>query len=329
MKIFSKDLLLLAGVKAEDVAQVACSDSATWYLTKLGELYGCGYNNYGQQGSGSTTSVTTFTKRADNVAQIACSSATTWYLTKSGELYGCGYNDYGQQGSGSTTTVTTFTKRADNVAQVACFLLTTWYLTKSGELYGCGSNSRGQQGSGYTTTDVSWSQPTLSSDGTLGSGELAVSPTSVYSSNYGWKAFDKSSSTQWLSAAQNNNSLPQSITIYTSKPIKISYITVNNRLTHSNTYPTAGYIYGGSTSSPATSLKYFTNSTSGAGSSWGISLSGNNNYFNYHKISFTSASFQSSTSNFGVSEISISAVYQTTALVDVKTFTKRDMPNAA
>lgn len=34
----------------------------------------------GQQGSGNTTDVTTFTKRASKVSQMACSTGATWYL---------------------------------------------------------------------------------------------------------------------------------------------------------------------------------------------------------------------------------------------------------
>lgn len=106
-------LLMMFKTKVEEVTHVACSDNTTWYVTKSGELYGCGRGNKGQQGNGSTSMVTTFTKRADNVAQVACFGGyTTWYLTKSGELYGCGYNYYGQQGNGSTDKVTIFTKHS-------------------------------------------------------------------------------------------------------------------------------------------------------------------------------------------------------------------------
>ena len=103
--------LLMTVKKTDKVIQIACPGDTTWYLTKSGELYGCGRGYYGQQGNGSTDNVTTFTKRADNVAQIACSSGATWYLTKSGEIYGCGSGGYGTQGNGSTDKVTTFTKR--------------------------------------------------------------------------------------------------------------------------------------------------------------------------------------------------------------------------
>ena len=147
---------LLAMVKKTvKVTQIACSGNTTWYVTKSGELYGCGYGSSGQQGSGSTDKVNTFTKRADNVAQVVCSDNTTWYVTNSDELYGCGKGVSGQQGSGSTDNVTKFTKRADNVAQVVCsgddyYNQTTWYVTNSGELYGCGSGSYGQQGNEST-----------------------------------------------------------------------------------------------------------------------------------------------------------------------------------
>ena len=145
--------LLMAGNNAGNVAQIACSDNTTWFLTKSGELYGCGDGYYGQQGNGSTSNVITFTKRADNVAQVACSNDTTWYVTNSGELYGCGDGENGQQGIDTgwrDTCVMNFTKRADNVAQVACSMETSWYITKSGELYGCGEGGYGQQGNGST-----------------------------------------------------------------------------------------------------------------------------------------------------------------------------------
>ena len=88
-----------------------CSDDTTFYLTTTGELYGCGNNQYGQQGDGTTTNVGTFTKRAENVEKIYISRFSTFYLTTTGELYGCGGNVRGQQGDGTTTEVRTFTKK--------------------------------------------------------------------------------------------------------------------------------------------------------------------------------------------------------------------------
>lgn len=125
--------------------------TSNWYLLN-GDLYGCGSNTYGQQGSGDTTSVTAFTKRASNVKDVWINSVSTWYITNDGDLYGCGRNNYGQQGSGNTTDVTTFTKRASNVKKVVGYgSESTWYIDNNGDLYGCGYNNYGQQGSGGTT----------------------------------------------------------------------------------------------------------------------------------------------------------------------------------
>ena len=138
---------------AENVRDVICYATATWYLTNDDELYGCGYNGHGEQGAGNTTNVTTFTKRAENVADVVCSDSVTWYITNDDELYGCGYNGSYNQGVYDDGDITTFTKRAENVKKVVCSLYTTWYINNNNELYGCGGNAYGQQGDG-TTTDV-------------------------------------------------------------------------------------------------------------------------------------------------------------------------------
>lgn len=130
-----------------------------WYITKDGDLYGCGDGSWGQQGSGAEDKVLTFTKRAENVKQVVCSEQTTWYLTNDGNLYGCGTCYSGVQGDGKNNIndkVTSFTLRATNVSYVACSHYTTWYITNDEDLYGCGSGSDGQQGNGsnsdYVTT---------------------------------------------------------------------------------------------------------------------------------------------------------------------------------
>ena len=45
------------------VTQVASSQYTTWLLDSTGHVWGCGQNSYGQQSSGSTDGVTTFTGR--------------------------------------------------------------------------------------------------------------------------------------------------------------------------------------------------------------------------------------------------------------------------
>ena len=74
--------LLFTKITGKVVAQVACSRATTWYLTADGDLYGCGNGGSGQQGSGGTSNVTTFTKIASGVSQVAPGNGdgvTTWY----------------------------------------------------------------------------------------------------------------------------------------------------------------------------------------------------------------------------------------------------------
>ena len=153
-----------AAIGREEVINiyVFSSSNTTWILTPKGEIYGCGHNNYGQQGSGdsgdTTERVLTFTKRASNVKDVICSDRTTWYIDNNNNLYGCGHNYFGQQGSGDTTDVLTFTKRASNVKDVICSNYTTWYIDNNNNLYGCGYNSTGQQGSGGTTNVLTFTK---------------------------------------------------------------------------------------------------------------------------------------------------------------------------
>ncbi|MBQ2285413.1 MAG: hypothetical protein II244_07080, partial [Clostridia bacterium] len=113
-----------------------------------GDFYLCGRNNYGQQGTGDTTNVTTFRKVAENVAQIVLTQYSSGYLTTTGDFYLCGWNNAGQQGTGDTTNVTTFRKVAENVAQVFLSNFTSGYITTTGDFYLCGANDAGQQGNG-------------------------------------------------------------------------------------------------------------------------------------------------------------------------------------
>ena len=152
---------------ASNVKDIACSVKTAWYVTNSGDLYGQGWNRYGQQGNGTTTDVSTFTKIAEGVKTVRCSSSMTWYINENDELFGCGQGNTGAQGNGGSSwssNVSVFTKRAENVDRVFPssmagvytydsydYYCVTWFITKDNELFGCGYNDYGQQGSGNTT----------------------------------------------------------------------------------------------------------------------------------------------------------------------------------
>ena len=135
---------------AYSVKDVFTSGQTSAYLDMQDNLYLVGGNTYGQQGNGTTTTVSRYRKVATDVQKVICTEYTTWILFKSGDLYGCGRNNYGQQGSGDTTDVLEFTKRAENVIDVAASNAHTSYINYKHELYRCGRNEFGQQGDGTT-----------------------------------------------------------------------------------------------------------------------------------------------------------------------------------
>lgn len=155
-------------LETENIKDIFDSGRTTWAITSSGKLYGCGNNDYGQQGTGSSgSSIGAFQQRlnGESVTKVACSLQTTWALTTDGELFGCGRNTYGQQGSGDTTNVTSFTQRLSDkrIADIFCNVPITWALTTDGELFGCGRNNYGQQASGDTANVLSFTQRTPSS----------------------------------------------------------------------------------------------------------------------------------------------------------------------
>ena len=138
--------------------KLVISSYTAWTITSDGKLFGCGDNEYGQQGVAPTIEgdeydeytvpIRTFTQRLTDqtVKDVACSSGTTWAVTTDGKLFGCGDNQYGQQGDGTTTDVTTFTQRLTDqtVKDVVCSTCTTFAVTTDGKLFGCGNNTWGQ-----------------------------------------------------------------------------------------------------------------------------------------------------------------------------------------
>lgn len=192
---------------------------------------------------------------------------------------------------------------ADHYLVTAYINGSTWY-----RLYSDGWIEQG----GYvatSATDMSWGQPTLSANGTLGGNSFAVAANSEHItggySNYAWKAFDKNDSTMWT--AGNNNSYPYTVTIYNPTPLKVSSILMSNRTDVSYT-ATSGSVLGSNDNSSYTTLCNWTNSTTGKKARWTINVS-SSNYYKYYKISIATATYTSQYTT-GAMQIDLTATYQ-------------------
>ena len=157
------------GAEIKNAFDIACSDYHTAVLRGSGELWQCGYNQYGQLGIvelNSEVGKHTFVHSKDsnnkvimNATAVSCNQHITAIIRENGELWMCGYNANGQLGTGETKsaeteTVSRFKRSRDNsgvisdAKAVSCGVTFTAVIRKNGELWQCGGNSFGQLGTG-------------------------------------------------------------------------------------------------------------------------------------------------------------------------------------
>src|SRR5579864_2711699 len=85
------------------IVSISCGYTHTIILTKLGELFACGSNNYGQLGVGIDSCQHPFQKlnwKIGFVTSVTCGKYHTVAVTRSGEIYSWGYNAFKQLGLG-------------------------------------------------------------------------------------------------------------------------------------------------------------------------------------------------------------------------------------
>ena len=137
-------------------------------LKKDGTVLGCGLNEYGQLGDGTTTNRNTLVQMTNvtNVKQIACGYNHTLILKNDGTVWGCGNNTKGQLGDGTTTTNrnTLVQMTTTDVKQITCGDAHTLILKNDGTVWSCGNNARGQLGNGTTTNRNTLVQMTNATD---------------------------------------------------------------------------------------------------------------------------------------------------------------------
>ena len=137
-------------------------------LKNDGTVWGCGYNNYGQLGNGTTTNRTTLVRmtNATDVKAIACGNYHSLILKNDGTVWSCGSNNNGQLGNGTNTDRTTLVRmtNATDVKAIACGSTYSLILKEDGTVWGCGRNNIGQLGDGTTTDSSTLIQMTNATD---------------------------------------------------------------------------------------------------------------------------------------------------------------------
>jgi alpha-tubulin suppressor-like RCC1 family protein len=137
--------------EGEAIDDVICGKNHTVIRTTHGRLLGCGSNQWGELGTGNTTSpmhpepMEHFGKAADarkthRVKQVAAGNAFTLVLAESGHVYGCGSDEFGQLAQrGQLPTVQVFQRDGSDALlrtkAVACGADYTALLTTKDDLF--------------------------------------------------------------------------------------------------------------------------------------------------------------------------------------------------
>jgi alpha-tubulin suppressor-like RCC1 family protein len=144
--------------------QIACGYEYSIFLTRNGEVFGCGECQYGQLGIGKKVATVTrpvkasfFEERGLIIERIACGFYHTICLTSKGRLYSFGHGHNGQCGVDISTdpeisTPILIEKLKDHfIINIATGGYHTVVMTRTNQIFAFGLNTSGQLGLGHTS----------------------------------------------------------------------------------------------------------------------------------------------------------------------------------
>uniref|UniRef100_A0A1L8DT79 Putative hect e3 ubiquitin ligase n=1 Tax=Nyssomyia neivai TaxID=330878 RepID=A0A1L8DT79_9DIPT len=137
-----------------DLEQAACGTSHTLLLTRQGEVFSCGNNDFGQLGHELSRKRPQFINALENytITQLSSGSMHSMALNEWGQVFTWGSDAHGQLGNELSTVQATprivRSLSTKNIVQIVCGHFHCLALTNSGEIFAWGSNDYGQLGIG-------------------------------------------------------------------------------------------------------------------------------------------------------------------------------------
>eukprot|EP01091_Cochliopodium_minus_P011532 TRINITY_DN3293_c0_g1_i1.p1 TRINITY_DN3293_c0_g1~~TRINITY_DN3293_c0_g1_i1.p1 ORF type:complete len:414 (+),score=73.73 TRINITY_DN3293_c0_g1_i1:18-1259(+) len=122
----------------------------TMIYTSNGDIYGAGYNSFGQLGISESANQHHFTKfkNEKDIVSIGVGHYTTYLLHENGDLYSFGHNDYGQIGDGTNVDMKEPYLVLQQVKKISNGYYTLIAEKFDGTFYGFGYNANGELGCG-------------------------------------------------------------------------------------------------------------------------------------------------------------------------------------
>ncbi len=152
------------------ISQVSIGDYHSIFVATNGNVYSCGYGNYGQLGHGDTSDKSTptliqyFVDESITISQVSAGNHHSIFLHTNSNVYSCGIGNSGRLGHGDTSDKSTptliqyFVDNTITISQVSTGSEHSIFLATNGNVYSCGSGSHRVLGHGNTSSK---STPTL------------------------------------------------------------------------------------------------------------------------------------------------------------------------
>ena len=164
-----------------------------------GNLFGMGYNAFGQIADGVPPGRSTPLFIAKNVKAVTCGYASSFFLKKDNYLWAIGDNQSGQLGDGTKINRGIPINIAENVSSFSTAGYHSLFIISNSFLYAMGNNSTGQLGTGSTNT--------ASSLPTFVTSNVNRVVTGGYYSDSGHSLFIKHDKTLWGMGENNTGQL--------------------------------------------------------------------------------------------------------------------------
>ena len=138
-----------------NVSQIAASGISSVFQSN-NKIYGCGYNGYGQLGTGNNLdqiNASVVFKHPPNIIQISCGFYHVLFLDDEGTVFSVGKNDSGQLGLGDTRNQNIL-NRINNIPPIrliSCASNSSFLIDYEGNIWSFGENLYAQLGHGNKT----------------------------------------------------------------------------------------------------------------------------------------------------------------------------------
>ena len=140
------------------ISLVSCGFNFSVCVDCEGFMWSFGENNYGQLGTGNTTSFNTPQKIVRNIPpvhSVSCGAYHTLIITNDDNLWSFGYNDYGQLCLGNKECQINPQKTSFSCISISGGFYHSLFQNNKGEIFACGYNKEGECGLGhYKNTQI-------------------------------------------------------------------------------------------------------------------------------------------------------------------------------